>query len=482
MEAENRSQSVRFSAVHAAMFVLALAVSLFYFFGHLRLFSGRSPHFPGIGLMLSQWALLFMSVFCAALEKRLVRKWPAVALGVLALLLGLCYGLYADDWLRLMNLPVLYVLTWLASGALTGHADASALFGVGLEEAFFNFFHALLAHIPIPFRALASLRLSRRRHWRDIGIGLVICVPVLAAALLLLASADEVFGGMMDSLAVSIQHFDAGALVNLVLALAFSLPLFSLLYASAQPRRILKKKARPAIAPPVFAVTLAALAILYAVFGYVQIRVLFSGSETALLHDGYAQYARSGFFQLVAVAFLTLLVVLSALKLCAGSKGIRVLCGAVAVLTLLITYSAFYRMSLYIGAYGLSLLRLLTLWAILMIFLTLLTVMAKSIWPALRIRAALCVVILGSWVMLNLSNPDLRIAQYNVRACNAGTLEKLDISYLIHLSPGVLPALEEIEDEAQRESALELAMKEWNRVFPSAYDWGLAWRHAPLSK
>lgn len=476
---EDNKQELRFTSFQAAMLALALAVSVVYFFAHPRLCSRDFQHFPGIGLMISQWAVVLLCVVAAAVEKRLVRGWLPWLLGALSLLLGLCYGLYANNWLRLMNLPVLCALTWVAIGALTGQYDAAVLSGRGLWEAFCGFFRSLFKHVSLPFHALAARRKSGSKRWTGAIVGLVLCIPVFLVALLLLASADSVFNGMLTEACAAIERMDMSALINLILALLFTLPLFSLLYASTQPGRTAETKPLPDIPSAVFAVTLGALALLYAVFGYVQIRYLFGGAETALVQNGYAEYARSGFFQLVAVAFLTLLVVLPALTLCAGSRGIRALCGAVAALTLVITGSAFFRMKLYIDVYGLSLLRALTLWAILMILAALIAVMVKCVRPSLSICPALCLIVLVSWVGLNLSNVDLRVAQYNVRAYNNGALERLDTKYLIGLSPDVLPALEEIEDEDRRLLALERAAYEWEPCRPCAYDWSLAWRGVP---
>ncbi len=65
-------------------------------------------HLPGVGLAITQWALLGGCLMCAAREKRLRITRGGVLLAVLSALLALCYALYANDMLRMMNLPVLF--------------------------------------------------------------------------------------------------------------------------------------------------------------------------------------------------------------------------------------------------------------------------------------------------------------------------------------------------------------------------------------
>ena len=94
------------------------------------------------------------------------------------------------------------------------------------------------------------------------------------------------------------------------------------------------------------------------------------------------------------MALLTLCLILPSLILCREDKPLRILCAIVAILTIIIDISAFYRMYLYIGAYGLTTLRIVTLWGIGMILLALLAAIVKSIRPDVKICPILAVVVL----------------------------------------------------------------------------------------
>ena len=101
----------------------------------------------------------------------------------------------------------------------------------------------------------------------------------------------------------------------------------SLLYSVRRPETAALPKVegkRWALEPALWLTALAVLDGLYALFLGVQSVALFGGAEY-LAHSGisYADYARSGFFQLVWVVFLNLSVLLLAVQLSRrGGKGL----------------------------------------------------------------------------------------------------------------------------------------------------------------
>ena len=173
------------------------------------------------------------------------------------------------------------------------------------------------------------------------------------------------------------------------------------------------------------------------------------------MQGGFAAYARSGFFQLVLVALITILVELPALTMCASNQALRVLCVIVSLLTMVMDVSAFMRMRLYILTYGLTLLRVLTMWAMGVIAAVLGLIIAKCIRQPLKLSPILMTIVLCSWVALNYTNVSARIADYNVAAYNSGALAVLDVDYLAELSPDVRPALARVENPEVRAEALE---------------------------
>jgi hypothetical protein len=200
----------------------------------------------------------------------------------------------------------------------------------------------------------------------------------------------------------------------------------------ARPRRV--------VGPLEICVALAFLDLLFLAFVAVQFRYLFGGSALvqSRAHLTYAEYARHGFFELVAVAGLTLSVLLLADWALAGRgrRAFRWLAAALLVLLGIVIASALQRMRLYVEHFGLTELRLYATGVILWLAVV-------SAWFALTVlrgrRHAFAVGALvagfAATFVLNFVNPDATIARTNV------TRPAVDVSYLANLSDDAVPTL-----------------------------------------
>lgn len=456
-----------------AFLTLAAAAAVCFSFAHSLLTNSPRYHLPGVGLTLTQWIIVSLTLFTAKREKRLPVTFGGVFLLMAALGLGACYGLYADDALRLMNLPVTVLATSLALFSLTGVTHQSPLSGPGIREGCRCFLPAIFRHLNLPFQALKDRKAQRGPGLNGIGLGLLLGVPVAGAALWLLASADGMFQLLLEKSTQWLGEMDVSVLLRLGVAVLGTLFLFSYLFSTTHPWADDAPSSQRTANPVTYFTVLLLLAAVYALFVYIQFRYLFGGGEIAQLKGGYANYARSGFFQLVLLAILTLALILPALTLCPDSKPLRSVCAVVALLTGVIDFSAFFRMRLYIQAYGYTLLRVVTMWGIGMIGLALIGVIVKSIRPVSRICPALTVLALTTWLILNLSNPAVFIAQRNLTVYRKTT--PADLRYVISLSPDVLPLLDQIDDPGARDSAWAIAQEVYEKNRPVPYDWSLGW-------
>jgi len=456
----------------AALLIVSLLSAAWYLFGH-DFFS--SIQFPGIGLTVTQWGLLAAVLICARKSLRLRGNWQGILLLVLSALMGAAYALYSNNTLRFLNLPVLTALSCQAVFSLTGQSAHAPLSAQGIWEGFRRFFISMFTHWSAPFRALGQHKRQTGGKGYALLIGLALAIPAAGIAVALLSSADTVFGGAVQDRLLAVTQVDATVILKLFFLFPFTMALFSLLFNALLPERKLSD-ARCGNPPPmVFAVVLIALSVIYALFGYVQIRYLFAGAESARMAGGYAEYARSGFFQLVLLSILTLALILPSLVLCRQSKTVRALCAVLSLLTLFIDYSAFSRMRLYISAYGLSLLRLLTLWAMAMIALSLLAAVVKAVCMKARICPILCSAALITWVGLNLSNVDNTVACNQAARINAGEAG-IEAFTTLPWSPDYLSAAKSIKNEQIREKALRyvLSTSDGEKLLhPGLYEWSL---------
>jgi Domain of unknown function (DUF4173) len=190
-------------------------------------------------------------------------------------------------------------------------------------------------------------------------------------------------------------------------------------------------------------IALAALNVLFLSFVAVQFRYLFGGDDVVLASANltYADYARRGFFELVAVSVLVLLVLLAADALVRRSRGevsrlVRALAGGLIVLVFIVMASALQRMHLYLDAYGLTQLRIyvtgVILWlAVVFVWFT------ATILRGRRRRFAVGAVVSGfvASAALNAVNPDALIARTNLDR------PRIDTVYLARLSDDAVPVL-----------------------------------------
>jgi hypothetical protein len=196
-----------------------------------------------------------------------------------------------------------------------------------------------------------------------------------------------------------------------------------------------------------WAVPLVVLDLLFLSFVVVQLSVLFGGRSHVLATEGltYAQYARQGFWQLLVVTVLTLVVIAVAVRMApratpADLLVVRLLLALLCLLALVVVASALHRMSLYEQEYGFTRLRVfvdaieLTLGAAFILLLAA-GIRLTSTWLP-RATVALAAAALLALATLN---PDAYIADHNVtRYEKTG---RIDLGYLASLSADAVPAL-----------------------------------------
>lgn len=253
----------------------------------------------------------------------------------------------------------------------------------------------------------------------------------------LFASADAAFAQLADDALPTSWDISPGRLVAFVAVLAVAAAVVS------------ATRAEPAVPTPRRTLSgaewhagLAALTALFAAFVAVQLAVLFARHDHILQTRGltYADYAHQGFGQLLLVAALVLALAGAALRYGPGGRrlAVRILLGALFLLTAVILASALHRLDLYEEAYGATRLRLAAQWAVLvvgMLLAVVLVALARGRFGGLpRALVLACAAALAG---LAAANPDRLIAE---RSLAVGAP---DAAYLRSLSADAAPALPE---------------------------------------
>jgi len=338
----------------------------------------------------------------------------------------------------------------------------------GLIDYFLGYltlFGSMLAR-PLGFMAEVKREqpdVSPKRNSRFLPIvrGIVIALPVIAIFASLLSSADPIFA---DRFKKFIDLFNIDNLPEYIFRLVYILFFAyaiagTFLHAAQKSNDQVEEKQRfaPFLGFTESAIVLGSVVILFVAFVAIQFQYFFGG-QTNIHIDGYtfAEYARKGFGELVAVAFFSLLLLLGlgAITRRDTESQRRTFSGlgvGLVGLVLVMLVSAFQRLVLYETAYGFS--RLRTYTHVFMIWLALLLITVVVLEIMRRERAAglaMILAALGFVVSLTLLNVDAFIVKQNVQRELRGDTDKsltqggrveLDAQYFLDLSDDAVPAL-----------------------------------------
>jgi hypothetical protein len=163
----------------------------------------------------------------------------------------------------------------------------------------------------------------------------------------------------------------------------------------------------------------------------------------------FAEYARRGFFELLTVAIINVLLMVLCRAFFKESKILRIVITFMTICTYIMIASAAYRMYLYISVYHLTFLRLFVLLSLMIIALILAGVIIaeyRQSFPLFKYCVAVTAV---CYIVFSFTKPDYLIAKYLVE--NKVILDGEDIWYLTdELSLDAAPVVLEVLTERSR--------------------------------
>ncbi|MDF2591362.1 MAG: hypothetical protein K0S75_828 [Clostridia bacterium] len=430
-----------------------------------------------LGFFYARWVMfswqgwgvtVFTIGYCSAITIYLLKKgvnipregWLWLSTVVL---IGISYSLYENNglepWRSLFLLCAALYFVLSATGQLILGNTNNWILLDGINGMFV-----------IPFKNFGSqyksLSLAKHkrsgtgRHILSIALGLLLALLVAAMILPLLMRADSggfsrIANGVYEYFRwVQNQFMDF--IFNGILAIPIAAYLFGLVAGCAHNRGC-KAFKRESIQYTIESVRVLASVTVYTLLALIcLLYVVFIGSQLPYFFSAfagqrpegwqiYSEYARNGFFELCQIAAINLSLLLAANLLCKKPQGknaaIKILNALLSLLTLLLIATAFSKMALYIGAYGLSIRRLLP--CLFMVFLTVvfvgIIVLQKRKFSIVRLA-----VITGTLMIcvLCLLNPDGLVARYNADRYLSGTLDNFDVQILYQSGlAGIDPAL-----------------------------------------
>lgn len=384
-------------------------------------------------LLLSGGLVLWLSVY-----RR--RPWTRLA-AVLCVGLASLVVLRAAEWVAVL---AVLAAAALVTTSLTGARRVVPMLAGGIAWVLSG-----VRGLPLLGRTLAAT--SRHRTlWPVLRTGALSLVALVVFGGLF-ASGDAVFGSWAARILPDVQVADTLVLRAFVWFVVGGVVLAACYLALNPPRveRVAMPPAQPVTRAWEWLVPVGVVVAVFLVFLVAQASAMWGGHDFVRRTTGmsYADYVHQGFAQLTVATALTLATIaLAVRKAPRATEGerrlLRVVLGALCVLTLVVVASALFRMAVYQQAYGFTVLRVLVdafeVWLGLLVVLVMVAgVRMSGRWLP---RAALAS---GATMLLviGLANPEAWVAEQNIERYQ--TTGKLDLAYLSTLGPDATPVIEQ---------------------------------------
>lgn len=301
---------------------------------------------------------------------------------------------------------------------------------------------------------------SRSKNILYAALGLLIALPLTVVVVALLMSSDALFESTIKGFVEKLPRFSVSLFREILFAVPISMYLFGA-YSSVKKPAPAYRAGAPVyrVLPPVltyFAVT--PICVFYLIYIITQFGNISSALDQTL---DYAEFARRGFFEQWAISVINLGVIVLMQTFTRRKDGdvrpaaLRAYTIAISVFSLLIIATAMTKMMMYIGEYGMTLMRVYTSWFMILLALTfaviiVLQVRDFSVWRPLFVLFTTMLAVLCFGDMEGI------IARHNISAYRSGELSELDIYTLGDLGySAVEPLADLLENTGDGEKILK---------------------------
>ncbi|AJS60579.1 DUF4153 domain-containing protein [Paenibacillus sp. IHBB 10380] len=437
-------------------FISALVLAVI----HQYLFFG---HLPGVSYPIFV-ILLYVYMFLGAQDQMRKRSWFGYLLFGVIIMLSMTYVLFSNSFFHVLNFvaipPLIFIhITFMFSSRKRPWYKFRLI-----VDALDHLIPQSFRHFPTVFNVVRTSSISKMGDQRKVVlgkvmIGLAIALPLLIVVISLLSSADGAFGEMLFSAPDWMNNLALDEiLIRGIWTGLFCFAFFGYLWGFIDSKIYVQVSEKPEVdrvgwkLDPIILVTvLIAINTVYVMFVVLQFSYLF-GAWLGALPEGssYAEYARSGFFELLAVTIINFVIMLGTLVYSGKEHSLLqkinnmmlyILVGCSGVML----YSAYTRLVLYEEVYGYTTIRFLV--HAFMIFLALLLVIAglRIHFHNIPLAKVYIVISLIAYVVVNYVGMDTIITEKNIERYHVSGA--IDVDYLGSLSADAIPLLLELNKE-----------------------------------
>lgn len=405
----------------------------------------------GLNVIIFTIPLLIFLYYTLKSNKKIKNKKGLLFI-IPIILLSSTYFIY-NNIFRIFNIiviPILYILMYIYTIKPDYRLRRVLIDIILLLCEPFDCIGKLYNLVKISFSKKLKLSMATKKKIKSI----LIVIPIVIIVLLLLSSADMMFSKMISSV---LRVFDGISFDNFFARIIIGIVLFT--YLGSQVNYILftyknekdEKLSKIKIEEYTIKLLLTILNIIYVLFIIIQIRSLLFHNVSKTIN--YAEYARSGFFQLMFISLINLTILLVS-KNSKDTKYNKIMSIIMVFLTLIIIASSTYRMYLYESAYGYTLLRLLVYITLATESILLIPTVIYILNSKVNILKYYMFIIISVYTLINLVSLDRIIADRNIKRYYK--TEKIDINYLENYYTDNISYLynlyENIDDEKEKKN------------------------------
>lgn len=412
-----------------------------------------------LGLGATAYIILYViSVLVYAKLKAVKLNSESIILSVLMILLAISFTVFYNYSLSIfmqiaMDFMLIYLPVTVFNKLIKSETSALILYDYINALVFIPIHNATSFWICMFSKSGKSASSTKTKYFLHIFLGLLIGTPFIMTVIFLLSSADATFKNIFDNL----FNFDISVPKNIV-TLIWSLPMATYLYAliygsstedNSKSFNIDKFNKTIDNAASIPRLSLYTVNVVICCF-----YILFIGIQAIYFIDilggslptdfTYSDYARRGFFELLAVALINIVFIAVAKILSVkneNNKYMRIHIILNSILTLVLISVAFAKMYLYIRTYGLTTLRIIpSVFMIFLCFVFAFIIMGefKKNFPVTKLSFYAGNIL---FVLLCLANIDAVVARYNLNAYMNGNLPYYDIYDLKESDMAAMPII-----------------------------------------
>ncbi len=273
-------------------------------------------------------------------------------------LLGSTYFIFANRVFYTMNLFVLALLHILMYAIVTN--NSAHIVNIATDTAL-DLEDAITITTENTKKVVGKKEIIEKERLKKVAISVFFVFVVVGIILILLASADSIFASLFSDVSVFFRNINMATIWNFILRVVIIVAfyLFFLNYTLKIQKEYKKEEKEAKNVKNEYEFTikllLIALNVIYLVFCFIQIKSLFAKINTQEAFN-YANYARTGFFQLMFVSIINFAIILISNRY--DKKLIKILNLLLVIFTIVIAISSMYRMYMYEMEYGLTYLRM----------------------------------------------------------------------------------------------------------------------------